>query len=127
MPLPPEAAPVAESTELLGWLLGQSAALVVAMLWVVSLLRQLRAAATREAATRSELMASLERNTLLSDWLCRTVESGSLERSKLRDQHLFRLDSTMRSIAGLLTRVLESLTTLPVKSPLPSKPETTRF
>ena len=119
MPLPTQAAPGVESADLLGWLLGQSAALVVALLWVRSLVMQLR-------ATRAELASSHERNALLSDLFVRSKESASLELSKQSAQWMFRIDSTLRSVNDSYTRVLASLLTTPIKSAKRSKSEMPR-
>lgn len=102
--------------ELLAWLLAQSAALVVAMLWVASLLR------TVERKDR-ELQISHERNALLSDLLCRSVETACGERSKINDRHVFQIDSIVRSFNDLLTRALDSALTTPDSSCKPSEPE----
>mgnify|MGYP001587777872 CR=1 FL=1 len=104
---------------MLGWLLGQSVGLVVALLWVRSLIRQLR-------ETRAELKTSHERNALLSDCFVRSKESASLELSKQRDRHVFQLDSTLRSVNDSYTRVLASLLTTPIRSAKRLKPETQR-
>lgn len=118
MPPTSQAVPAGESAaDWLGWLLGQSAALVVALLWVRSLIVQLRAA-------RLELRSSLERNDLLSDCFVRSKESASLELSKQRDRAVFLLDSTIRSINDSYTRVLASLLTTPIKSAKRFKRET---
>ena len=118
--LPPGAPEPASSVfltpELLAWLLAQSAALVVAMLWVASLL----AAVKRKDR---ELQTSHERNALLSDWLCRSVESACAERSRLNDAHIFRIDSIVRSHNDLLMRALDSALTTPDSCSKPSEPE----
>lgn len=119
MPFPPQADPGVESADLLGWLLGQSAALVVALLWVRSLIKQVREA-------RAELKTSHERNALLSDCFVRSKESASLELSKQRDRTAFLLDSTLRSVNDSYTRVLASLLTTPIKSAKRLRPETPR-
>lgn len=110
----PDAAGAA--SELWTWLLAQSAALVVALLWVASLLRANRLQA-------KELRSSHERNALLSDWLCRSVESGCAERTRLNDRHVFQIDSIVRSFNDLLTRALDSALTTPDSSSKPSGPE----
>lgn len=99
-----------------GWILSQSAGLVVALLWVRSLLRELRRA-------KSELASSQRRNEQLSMHLLRSIESASLERSKLSDQRVWLLDSTMRSCVDSLSRVLSSALRLPSNSSERSEPE----
>lgn len=121
-PLDATVSPEAAS-ELLGWLLAQSAALVVAMLWVASMLWDRRKWATERESMRSELKTSQERNALLSDLLCRSIEGGCSERSKLIDRHVFQMDSMVRSFQGLLTRALDTALTWPESSREPSKPE----
>lgn len=121
-PLDAAASPEVAS-ELLGWLLAQSAALVVAMLWVVSMLIDRRKWAGERTAMQAELRTCHERNALLSDWLTRHIESACGERSRLIDRHVFQIDSMVRSWQGLLTRALDTALTSPESSPSPSKPE----
>lgn len=110
--------------DLLGWLLGQSAALVIAGLWILTLLRQQRERSREQVTTQAELSSFRERNDLLSQALLRSIESASLERSKLSDQRLWQLDSTMRSFVGSLTQVLASVLSSPERLAEPSEHET---
>ena len=112
------------ASDLLGWLLGQSAALVVALLWILSQWLQRREQSRELGATKAELASCRERNELLSQHLLRSIEGASLERSKLSDQRLWQLDSMIRSCVDSLTRVLASALTLPEKLGEPSERET---
>ena len=93
-----------------GWVAG---ALVVAMLWILTLLRE-RAASTRQ-------------NVRLSDALCRSIESGSSERAKLADEYRLGHDWTVRSLldafTALATRRESSAPGTP--SPKPKPPTNT--
>ena len=111
---------------MLGWLLGQSAALVVALLWVWSLIRANRAERASTLQARTELQDSHARNALLSDCFVRSKESASLELAKQRDRHVFQLDSTLRYVNDSYTRVLASLLTTPIRSAKRCKPEMPR-
>lgn len=99
-----------------GWILSQSAGLVVALLWVRSLQRALQAERLAHASCQ-------QRNEQLSAALVRAIESASLERSKLSDQRVWLLDSTMRSCVDSLSRVLSSALRLPSNYSGPSDPE----
>ena len=98
-------------------MLAQSAALVVALLWVASLRRDLRL----ERRARQDYQS---RNELLSDALIRSIETGSLERSKLSDQRLWLVDSMMRSFTDSLERALATVLGSSGSSSEPSKRET---
>lgn len=102
---------------MLGWLLAQSAALVVALLWVLSLRRDL-------VSTRRELASCRQQKEQLSLHLLRSIESASVERSKLSDQRIWLLDSTMRSFVDLLTQAVNNALRWPDDSPEPSGRET---
>lgn len=104
------------ASDLLGWLLGQSAALVVALLWVFHLSRQLRRAQRESESANQRVATYRQQNELLSQQLLRSIESASLERSRVSDQRLWLLDSTIRSFVDLLTRVLGNALTWPESS-----------
>lgn len=116
MPAPPLPGTVPES-ELLTWLLAQGPALVVALLWVAWLLRD-------RASLKRELQSCRHSNEQLSLHLLRSIESASVERSKLSDQRVWLLDSTMRSFNDSLTRVLSNAFRWPGTSGEPSESET---
>lgn len=109
------------ASDLLGWLLGQSAALVVSLLigglWVRSLRRDLLAA-------RRDLSSYRQRNEVLSNALLRHIESASLERTRQSDQRVWLLDSTMRSFVDSLRQVLANALTFSESSGEPSERET---
>lgn len=120
----PEAVSPEVASELLGWLLAQSAALVVSMLWVVSMLIDRRQWRAERAAMQSQLQTCHERNVLLSDWLVRSIEGGCAERSRRTDNYIFRIDTMVRSWQDLLTRALDTALTSPESSRPPSGPGT---
>ncbi len=122
MQIPPPPEPQVAS-DLLGWLLGQSAALVVALLWVWAQSRQQREQRRDLESANQQVATYRQQNELLSQQLLRSIESASLERSKVSDQRLWLLDSTMRSFVDLLSQALGSALTWPESSPVPSKPE----
>ena len=86
--------PDASSLALLDWLEqrgGLAGALLVAAMWLLMLLRE-----------RTTLARRTEQ---LSDALCRSIETGSAERSRLADEYRLAHDWTVRSL-------LESFTAL---------------
>jgi hypothetical protein len=95
---------------------GQSAALVVALLWVWVLLRQQRDQRRDLESANQQVATYRQRNELLSGALLRSIESASLERSKVSDQRLWLLDSTIRSFVDLLSQALGSALTSPESS-----------
>lgn len=66
---------ILDNPDLLRWLLAQSAALVVALLWIWSLKNQ-------NSRLWRQVTALTKRNEHLSDTLLDRVERGSLERSR---------------------------------------------
>ncbi len=83
--------PSGTSHELLAWLLAQSAALVVAILWIVSMLRD-RSSWTRE---RREL----------SSLLIQTIDNSWRDRWKERDAAALQLDSSQRNTLAAFTEL----------------------
>lgn len=108
LPLPEGSLPV-----LFAWLEtrgGVAGALLVAALWIWTLLR--------------ERTVSQRQNEKLSDALCRSIESGSSERAKLADEYRLGHDWTVRSLldafTALATRRESSVPATP--SPKPKQP-----
>jgi hypothetical protein len=102
---------IALEPDLWRWLIGQSVALTVAVLWILSLLR----ADTRSRKRIDELSDYLVHSTesALAERLrqseahTQNLEKAALERSKLSEQHSLQLDSTQRAVTESFTRVLE--------------------
>ncbi len=84
------------------WLIGQSVALALAVVWIVTLLR--------------DNLASRMRNEALSDYLVQSTENASRDALKRSEQHVLQLDSTQRAVTESYTRVLERALTLPARS-----------
>lgn len=70
-----------QNQDLLRWLLGQSVALVLALLWIWTL-------RTQNSKLSRELTISTRRNEHLSDALLDRVERNSLERSRSKTEKL---------------------------------------
>lgn len=90
--MPPFAQQSSSSHELLGWLLAQSAALIVALLWNLSMHRE-RATWIRE---RKEL----------SNLLIQTTEQHWRDRWKERDASALQLDSALRNALSAFTELV---------------------
>lgn len=98
------------SPELLTWLEERGVAFIVAAMWIWTLLRD-----------RTGLQRQNER---LSDALCRSIESGSAERSKLADEYRLGHDWTVRSLLDAFTALVTRRESLgpDTRPPKPKQP-----
>lgn len=89
---------------------GVAGALLVAALWIWTLLR--------------ERTLSQRQNERLSDALCRSIESGSSERAKLADEYRLGHDWTVRSLLDAFTALVtrRESSVLASHSPRPRQP-----
>ena len=101
------------SPAVLRWLEEHGAGYVIGAVWIWTLLR--------------DRTALLRRSEKLSDTLCRCIESGSAERSRLADEYRLGHDWTVRSLLETFTALVvrresSAPDLLPPKPRPPAKP-----
>ena len=79
------------SPALTQWVLGQSVACVILIVWILTLLRE-------RSAFRKERLE-------LSSLLTQTIEKGWQERFKLREECMLQLDSNQRNLLDVFTAI----------------------
>lgn len=113
------------------WLIGQSVALVLAIVWILTLLRDNLSLRMRNDALSDCLLQSTE--SALQERLRQSaeqttqLEKAANERAKQSEQHALQLDASQRAVTEAYTRLLEKALTSPGGSskrsgrePLPS-------
>lgn len=91
--MPPDVLVVPSSPTYLTWLLGQSVAVVILVLWIVSLHRQLKASGKEKTALQ-------KRNDELSDSLVGVLQESSRERAERRTNMLQTLLEAIEKSLG---------------------------